>query len=64
MSVPAPSPQAGDAARFLRAWLADPPAIAVVAPSGRALAGLMTDRIGLDTGPIVELGPGTGVPPR
>jgi phosphatidylethanolamine/phosphatidyl-N-methylethanolamine N-methyltransferase len=61
MSLPTPSPQAGDAARLLRAWLADPLAIAAVAPSGRALAGLMTDGIGPDTGPVVELGPGTGV---
>jgi len=61
MSAPAQSLQAGDAARFLRAWLADPLAIAAVAPSGRTLARLMTAGIGPETGPVIELGPGTGV---
>jgi phospholipid N-methyltransferase len=55
------SPTSGDAARFLRAWLAEPFAIAAVAPSGQALARLMTAGIGPETGPVVELGPGTGV---
>lgn len=53
--------QAGDTARFLRAWLADPLAIAAVAPSGRTLARLMTAGIGPETGSVIELGPGTGV---
>lgn len=50
-----------DGSRFLRAWLADPFAIAAVAPSSQSLARLMTSRIGPETGPVVELGPGTGV---
>lgn len=61
MSGPGQSLQAGDAARFLRAWLADPLAIAAVAPSGRSLARIMTAGIGPETGPVIELGPGTGV---
>ncbi|MCC5971424.1 MAG: methyltransferase [Pararhodobacter sp.] len=61
MSAPAQSLQAGDTARFLRAWLADPLAIAAVAPSGRTLARMMTAGIGPETGPVIELGPGTGV---
>ncbi len=61
MSGSTQSLQAGDAARFLRAWLADPLAIAAVAPSGRTLARLMTAGIGPETGPVIELGPGTGV---
>jgi phospholipid N-methyltransferase len=55
------APRAGDGARFLRAWLSDPFTIAAVAPSGQSLARLMTAGIGSDTGPVVELGPGTGV---
>ena len=61
MSGSTQSLQAGDAARFLRAWLADPFAIAAVAPSGPTLARLMTAGIGPETGPVIELGPGTGV---
>lgn len=55
------SAASGDTARFLRAWLAEPFAIAAVAPSGQALARIMTARIGPETGPVIELGPGTGV---
>lgn len=61
MSGPGQAMQAGDTARFLRAWLADPLAIAAVAPSGQTLARLMTAGIGPETGPVIELGPGTGV---
>ena len=50
-----------DGAAFLRAWLSDPFAVAAIAPSGIALAALITSRIGPDTGPVIELGPGTGV---
>lgn len=46
---------------FLGAWLRDPVGIASVAPSGQALAHLITSRIGPDDGPVIELGPGTGV---
>ena len=51
----------GDGATFFRAWLSDPLAIAAIAPSGAALAALITSRIGPQTGPVIELGPGTGV---
>jgi len=61
MSGSTQSLQASDTARFLRAWLADPLAIAAVAPSGPTLARIMTAAIGPETGPVIELGPGTGV---
>lgn len=50
----------GEALGFFRAWLADPRRVAAVAPSGRALARLMTSEISEATGPVIELGPGTG----
>ena len=46
---------------FFRAWLKDPFMVAAVAPSGRALASLITSEISDQTGPVIELGPGTGV---
>ncbi len=46
---------------FLGSWLRRPLRVASVAPSGRPLARMMTDRIDPDTGPVLELGPGTGV---
>ena len=55
------SARSGDKVLFLREWLAEPLAIAAVAPSGKALARIMTALIGPRTGPVVELGPGTGV---
>lgn len=45
---------------FFRAWLKDPLRVAAVAPSGRALASLITSEISRTTGPVIELGPGTG----
>jgi phosphatidylethanolamine/phosphatidyl-N-methylethanolamine N-methyltransferase len=51
----------GHAGRFLRSWLADPLRVGAVAPSGRALSRLITGEIGAETGPVLELGPGTGV---
>ncbi len=60
MSLPA-NPVSADGATFFRAWLSDPFAIGAIAPSGTALAALITSRIGPDTGPVIELGPGTGV---
>lgn len=50
-----------DAVGFFRAWLVDPRRVASVVPSGRALAGLITSEISARTGPVIELGPGTGV---
>ncbi len=56
----APRPQ-GDLLTFLKSWAARPLQVAAIAPSGRALAALMTREIGPSTGPVIELGPGTGV---
>lgn len=50
-----------EAFRFFRAWLSEPLRVAAVAPSGRALSEIMTSEISPDTGPVIELGPGTGV---
>lgn len=50
-----------DALLFFRAWLSAPLQVASVTPSGRALASLMTSDISVDTGTVIELGPGTGV---
>lgn len=50
-----------EAFRFFRAWLSEPLRVAAVAPSGRALTAMMTAEISAETGPVIELGPGTGV---
>ncbi len=52
---------AADIVPFLRAWAANPLQVAAIAPSGDALAELMTRDICAATGPVLELGPGTGV---
>lgn len=49
-----------DAASFFLAWLRNPRAISAVAPSGSRVSALMTQGIGPATGPVMELGPGTG----
>lgn len=49
-----------DAVRFFGTWLRDPRGVAAVAPSGRALAALITRDIRPGMGPVLELGPGTG----
>lgn len=56
-------PQAAldDAAAFLRAWLATPLRVAALAPSGPALARLITRDITAAHAPVIELGAGTGV---
>lgn len=46
---------------FLRAWLANPLRVGAITPSGTALARLITREIGPSAGPVLELGPGTGV---
>ncbi|WP_201742028.1 class I SAM-dependent methyltransferase [Mangrovicoccus ximenensis] len=51
----------GDFARFFRSWMANPLRVSAIAPSGRRLAALMTREIEPDGGPVIELGPGTGV---
>lgn len=50
-----------DVLAFLRAGLRDPRRVGAVAPSGRALARLITSEIGDASGPVIELGAGTGV---
>lgn len=46
--------------RFFRNWLSDPWRVGALAPSGQSLAALMTSEISVATGPVLELGPGTG----
>ena len=45
---------------FLRAWLRAPQRVGALAPSGPALARLMTAQVNYLDGPVLELGPGTG----
>jgi phospholipid N-methyltransferase len=47
--------------RFIREWLTSPRDVAAIAPSSRALAREITREINSETGPVLELGPGTGV---
>lgn len=46
---------------FLRAWLRAPQRVGALTPSGPALARLMTAQVNHLDGPVLELGPGTGV---
>lgn len=57
----APSDTRGDGMRFFKAWLARPLRIAALAPSGSALARLITRELSPGIGEVLELGPGTGV---
>ncbi|MDL2399138.1 class I SAM-dependent methyltransferase [Rhizobium mayense] len=50
-----------DFVQFFRSWVSDPMRVAAIAPSGERLARLMTQEIEPLNGPILELGPGTGV---
>ncbi|WP_064697414.1 class I SAM-dependent methyltransferase [Rhizobium aegyptiacum] len=50
-----------DHLRFIRSLIADPHRVAAIAPSSDALARLMTAEISPSNGPVLELGPGTGV---
>jgi len=52
---------ASDLPSFLRAWLRDPITTASIVPSSRSLARLITSQIDAGDGPVIELGPGTGV---
>jgi phospholipid N-methyltransferase len=45
---------------FFTAWMAAPGRVGAIAPSGAALADLITRDITPNTGPVLELGPGTG----
>jgi phosphatidylethanolamine/phosphatidyl-N-methylethanolamine N-methyltransferase len=50
-----------DSLAFLRAWLGAPLRVAALAPSGEALARLITAGISEQQAPVIELGAGTGV---
>ncbi|MGY4479369.1 class I SAM-dependent methyltransferase [Bradyrhizobium sp. USDA 3364] len=49
-----------DLLSFFTAWMAAPGRVGAIAPSGAALAELITRDISANTGPVLELGPGTG----
>jgi phospholipid N-methyltransferase len=51
----------GETTAFLRAWLHNPRSVAAIAPSSATAAALITRGIDARTGPVIELGPGTGV---
>ncbi|RWL43248.1 MAG: methyltransferase domain-containing protein [Mesorhizobium sp.] len=51
----------GDYWMFLRSWAAAPLRVAAIAPSGNALAKIITQDIAPGIGQVIELGPGTGV---
>src|SRR6516225_8766172 len=54
-------PRLDDEVRFLRSWIEKPLHVGAVMPSGRLLARTMAQYVDADdTGPVVELGPGTG----
>jgi phosphatidylethanolamine/phosphatidyl-N-methylethanolamine N-methyltransferase len=54
-------PRLDDEVRFLRSWIEKPLHMGAVMPSGRVLARTMAQYVDLkSTGPVVELGPGTG----
>ncbi|WGY66855.1 phospholipid methyltransferase [Burkholderia cepacia] len=46
---------------FLRTWLRNPRRVGALAPSGPALAALITAHVPLDGAAVIELGAGTGV---
>ncbi|WP_025138616.1 class I SAM-dependent methyltransferase [Achromobacter sp. DH1f] len=49
-----------DYLHFFAAWLGNPLKVAAIAPSGAALAELITRDVRPGSGPVLELGPGTG----
>jgi phosphatidylethanolamine/phosphatidyl-N-methylethanolamine N-methyltransferase len=59
-SIPLKHQGMPDALGFFHAWIQNPLRVAAIVPSGRALADLITSEISCHTGPIIELGPGTG----
>jgi len=50
-----------DHLRFVRSWASDPLRVAAIAPSGAALARLITRDLQPSHAPVLELGAGTGV---
>lgn len=55
------SPWLAERLHFFRVWRANPRSIGAIVPSSRALADAMTRDIHPNSGPVLELGPGTGV---
>jgi phosphatidylethanolamine/phosphatidyl-N-methylethanolamine N-methyltransferase len=54
-------PRLDDEVRFLRSWIEKPLHMGAVMPSGRVLARTMAHYVDIkSSGPVVELGPGTG----
>ena len=53
--------RSADAMTFFRAWLSNPLSVGAVAPSSKSLAYLITNDLNPLNGPVLELGPGTGV---
>jgi phosphatidylethanolamine/phosphatidyl-N-methylethanolamine N-methyltransferase len=54
-------PRLDDEVRFLRSWIEKPLHVGAVMPSGRLLARTMAQYVDANSsGPVVELGPGTG----
>ena len=47
--------------QFFRSYVSNPGQVSAIAPSGQSLARLMTQEIVPGAGPVIELGPGTGV---
>ena len=56
-----PSSAQSDYVKFIRSWMASPLKVSAVAPSSASLARLMTREVMPGAGPVLELGPGTGV---
>jgi phospholipid N-methyltransferase len=50
-----------DFVQFFRSWVSNPLQVSAIAPSGERLARLMTKEVEALDGPVLELGPGTGV---
>ncbi|WP_422377996.1 class I SAM-dependent methyltransferase [Roseibium sp.] len=48
------------ATHFAAEWLRNPKRVGAIAPSGADLARAITNGLSHDSGPVVELGPGTG----
>jgi phosphatidylethanolamine/phosphatidyl-N-methylethanolamine N-methyltransferase len=56
-----PSMRTNDVLSFFRSWTRDPLQIGAIVPSGQVLARIIASEITAGCGPVIELGPGTGV---
>jgi phosphatidylethanolamine/phosphatidyl-N-methylethanolamine N-methyltransferase len=50
-----------DVLSFFRSWTRDPLQVGAIVPSGEVLAEVISSEIRAGCGPVIELGPGTGV---